>query len=347
METRRRFVYLTRGSITYLVDKGSYVDDYMGYVDGDYYFDFVNRQDALTMKVGNKALKAESISENKYGFGKNGDGAYQYVLEYIPGDKKAGEHFRWTTNVPVSNFAQVQIMYQVKLTNPKTKAGTYGKYDRDGSNKYDGLYTNNEATLTPVTTSGKTLEAEKFAKPTVSYTASALKPVTAGDLPIQKIVKGDKLKKYPTFSFKIAPVSTTAGGLKKTTMPMPGKVSASVTGPGTTEFGGITFQKAGTYVYKITESADGQKGWTYDTSEYVVTYVVKETAVGKKLTVHRTVRKDGASRTSVVFTNTYKKPLIPKTGDNSELPLALTVLGASALLLALVSVYRRKAKNNE
>ena len=32
-------------------------------------------------------------------------------------------------NVPVSNFAPVQLTYTVKLTNPKRAAGTYGVFD--------------------------------------------------------------------------------------------------------------------------------------------------------------------------------------------------------------------------
>ena len=159
-----------KNDISYLVDAGSYVDDYMGYVDGDYDFDFVNDASALSLKVGDETLTAEQTGENAYGFGKNADGSYKYELEYTPGDKKAEEHFRLSINVPVSNFAPVQLTYSVKLTNPKTEAGTYGKYDEDGSQNFAGLYTNNSAALYPTTTDGTKLDPEAFGKPTVSYT---------------------------------------------------------------------------------------------------------------------------------------------------------------------------------
>lgn len=158
-----------KNDINYLVDKGSYVDDYMGYVDGDYDFDFVNDASTITLKVGDQTLTAEAAGDNKYGFGKNDDGSYQYILEYVPGDKKADEHFRLTISVPVSNFAPVQLTYSVKLTNPKTAAGTYGTYDEDGSKGYDALYTNSRATLHAVSTEGSSLD-EDFGRPTVSYT---------------------------------------------------------------------------------------------------------------------------------------------------------------------------------
>lgn len=77
--------------------------------------------------------------------------------------------FTWYINEPVSNFAPVQLTYTVKLINPKTADGTYGKYDRDGSQHYEGLYTNQEAVLYPVDSRGNEYRSEEFPKPTVSY----------------------------------------------------------------------------------------------------------------------------------------------------------------------------------
>lgn len=50
---------------------------------------------------------------------------------------------------------------------------------------YDGLYTNNSATLYPVNSAGEAGAAEAFGKPTVSYTvqAAAVTPTPAPDLP--------------------------------------------------------------------------------------------------------------------------------------------------------------------
>ena len=89
--------------IYYLLDKGSTVDDYIGYVEDDYNFDFINDASAMTLKVGDNEYKAEKIDENKYGFAPN-VGKYDYIVEYIAGDKTATEHFVWTINVPVSKF---------------------------------------------------------------------------------------------------------------------------------------------------------------------------------------------------------------------------------------------------
>ena len=173
--------------VNYLVSAGSYVTDYMGYVEGDYNFDFINDVSKLTVTVGKgeskKTLKAEKIGENCYGFGPMAIAqtleraaaeipGYRYVLEYVPGEKKDNEHFIWHINVPVSNFAPVALTYSVKLVNPKSASGTYGQYDADGSKKYSGLYTNNSATLYPMDSQENEGIPENFLKPTVSYTVS-------------------------------------------------------------------------------------------------------------------------------------------------------------------------------
>ena len=176
--------------IIYLVDNGSYVTDYMGYVEGDYNFDFINDVSKLSITVGTEenqeTLKAEKIAKNHYGFGRiekekepeaaqemtTSEISYRYELEYVPGEKKGDEHFTWQINVPVSNFAPVALTYSVKLVNPKSASGTYGQYDEDGSKNYSGLYTNNSATLYPMDSKGQSGVPENFLKPTVSYTVS-------------------------------------------------------------------------------------------------------------------------------------------------------------------------------
>ena len=161
--------------IIYLVDKDSYVEDYMGYVENDYDFDFVNEASAMTLTVGEESYNAVKIADNQYGFKPIGDD-YAYTVAYSRGDGKGGEHFVWKINEPVTNFAPVQLIYTVKLMNPKTEAGTYGEYDADGSNDRDGLYTNNSATLYPIDSTGAKGDEQVFAKPTVSYTVEKTEP---------------------------------------------------------------------------------------------------------------------------------------------------------------------------
>lgn len=174
-----------REDLIQLVDAGTTVEDYMGYVADDYNFYFVNDVNKLTMKVGGVEYKAVSIGDNQYGFAPNESG-YDYTLTYVPGNKTSDEHFVWTTNVAVTKDAPVQLIYSVKLVNPKTAPGTYGTYDADGSQGAAGLYTNNKAILTPVDSNGDKGLPEAFPKPTVSYTVDA--PINS--LTISKTVNG-------------------------------------------------------------------------------------------------------------------------------------------------------------
>ena len=161
--------------VLYLVDAGSRVEDYMGYVEGDYDFNFVNDAAALSLTVGTETFDAVKIADNTYGFKPMDNGKYAYVVTYVPADG-ANEHFVWDINEAITNFACVQLHYDVKLMNPKTAEGVYGEYDANGSLGKAGLCTNNSATLYPVATNGVAGEPQQFAQPTVSYTVE--KPAT-------------------------------------------------------------------------------------------------------------------------------------------------------------------------
>lgn len=189
-------------AIYYLLDAGSKVVDVIGTgtdnYDNSYDFDFVDPE-SLNLTVGDTELTpvplidpqfTDNFVTGVFGFvdanGSKDSTTYPYVLRYYANgqDGKSDECFVWEINVPVSNFAPVQLTYTVKLTNPQTTAGTYGQYDADGSEKYDGgLYTNNEATLYPVDSNGNQGVPENFAKPTVSYSAGTV-TITPVDMTI-------------------------------------------------------------------------------------------------------------------------------------------------------------------
>ncbi len=57
-------------SLVYLVDAGSRIEDYMGYVEGSYDFDFVNDVDKLLVTVNGAALDKTKLDDNTYGFGR-------------------------------------------------------------------------------------------------------------------------------------------------------------------------------------------------------------------------------------------------------------------------------------
>lgn len=167
--------------IYYLLDKGTEIVDVIGYGTYDdgtpYDFSFVDDADRISMTVGDDELSAEKIEtglpENAtsgYGFGE-ADGGYAYELYYYANgrDGASDECFVWKTNVPVSNFARVQVNYTVRLNNPRTDEGLYGTYDEYGVNNASGLLTNASAVLYPVATGNQPGVPEEFRRPTVSY----------------------------------------------------------------------------------------------------------------------------------------------------------------------------------
>ena len=178
-----------QNDIYYLLDAGSKVVDVIGYGTDNkgnkYNFDFVDDISALTLTVNGKKLPAREIDVTDafftgsyetacYVFGDpSGDSSgYPFALHYYANgeDGQSDECFVWEINVPVSNFAPVQLTYSVKLTDPQTADGTYGSFDADGSEHFDSLLTNLNAALYPVDSNGEQGMPEYFAKPTVSYT---------------------------------------------------------------------------------------------------------------------------------------------------------------------------------
>lgn len=168
-----------KNEILYFLGNGTTVQENIGYVKDDYNFD-LSDPSTMILRIDNSngeavtSYTAVQIEENHFGFGdKKEDGTYSYEVIYTPGEKKDDEQFVWKINVPVTNFQRLNLIYKVKLMNPKTAAGTYGEYDADGSLGKTGLFVSNSAFLTPVDSAGTSNPSQEFAKPTVSYSVKA------------------------------------------------------------------------------------------------------------------------------------------------------------------------------
>lgn len=162
-----------RDEMIYLLDAGSQVVDIIGQgkdnKGNDYNFDVVNLEN-MTITVGVAELNKEMIQSDEfpgsttYGFfkGEIADGNYDFVVTYYPdgvadADGETREHFVWSINVPVGNFAPAQFSYVVHLTNPQKAKGEYK------------VETNVEAVLTPVDSNDKVGSTETFPVPELTY----------------------------------------------------------------------------------------------------------------------------------------------------------------------------------
>lgn len=175
-----------KNEILYMLGAGTTVTENIGYVKDVYDFDLIDPE-KMTIRIDGSdgstvnTYPAVKIEDNHYGFGDlienaNGQKTYPYEVVYTPGEKKDDEKFVWTINVPVTNFQRLNLVYKVKLMNPKTVPGTYGEYDADGSQGKESLFVSNSAILSPVDSAGTSYSALKFAKPTVSYTVAGPTP---------------------------------------------------------------------------------------------------------------------------------------------------------------------------
>ena len=156
-----------KNDIYYLLAAGSQVVDIIGQ-DNDYNFDVVNLEN-MTITVGGVELKKEKMNlvglpegSTTYGFfeGEIAGGNYDFVVTYYPdgvADGETREHFVWSINVPVGNFAPAQFSYDVHLTNPQKAKGEYK------------VETNVEAVLTPKDSNGTAGKPETFPVPELTY----------------------------------------------------------------------------------------------------------------------------------------------------------------------------------
>lgn len=145
---------------------------------------------------------------------------------------------------------------------------------------------------------------------------------------VTKVFTGDAPTGEKIFTFQMT------RGDDKEGVTMPSNNTASVIYNGNTgtikdiSFDEITFTKAGTYTFKITEQQGEQKdGYTYDVSEWTLTVKVEDNNSQLEVTESKYRRTDGKESTNCAeFTNTYTltpvdyAPQVQKTIEGAAVP---------------------------
>ncbi|SUO03427.1 LPXTG cell wall surface protein [Faecalicoccus pleomorphus] len=147
---------------------------------------------------------------------------------------------------------------------------------------------NGDGTLSVVSTP---TQGPKFTFVNVYQTTTVTSSPTDGTVSIQKELKGQNLE-AGQFTFQM---KDTAGNVVS---------EATNDADGNVAFVPITFDKAGTYQYSISEFNTGVLGMNYDTSVYNAVATVTDQGDGT-LKVEWTVTKDQKAVDSIVFKNTY------------------------------------------
>ncbi|MDB7988942.1 Spy0128 family protein [Faecalicoccus pleomorphus] len=147
---------------------------------------------------------------------------------------------------------------------------------------------NGDGTLSVVSTP---TQGPKFTFVNVYQTTTVTSSPTDGTVSIQKELKGQNLE-AGQFTFQM---KDTAGNVVS---------EATNDADGNVAFAPITFDKAGTYQYSISEFNTGVLGMNYDASVYNAVATVTDQGDGT-LKVEWTVTKDQKAVDSIVFKNTY------------------------------------------
>lgn len=193
--------------------------------------------------------------------------------------------------------------------------------------------------------------------PAVNFTfTNSYKPeeVTIGDqtnagITVQKTFTGHEWTDDYSFEYTLKAVSNTAG-IDTGKMPMPVKNTLSITNPvsgsvNKNAFGEMTFERAGEYVYKITETNDGHGGVTYDDHTATVKVVVSENEETGRLSAAIQYDNSTASEAdknvedAAAFTNTYDATFDTDTAVNLDGTKNLTVGGNSSRTLGAGQFY--------
>lgn len=146
---------------------------------------------------------------------------------------------------------------------------------------------------------------------------------------VTKKLEGDPRPGSQTFTFTIAqgtgnPADGAALGSDTEASVTVGKDAEEITVPAADEpakgedaFGAITFKKAGTYTFTISETKGKANGYTYDTDPWTLTVVVEDVNSRLVVTGHTYTRPGSTDDTeAAVFTNSYETtdtvPFIPQ-----------------------------------
>lgn len=160
---------------TIAISKGSYVIDKIGKQ-----FTFM---DGLSLEKNKVKIPMQKKGDTYY-FGENAtEQSYLYKLTYTERNGEEAAQFKWEINENIPAETTVTLSYKLKLTTPKTAAGTHGVKDLNGDGIVDGtesttsttvvaadaLYTNESAELYK----DADTKLADFPKPSVSYTVSS------------------------------------------------------------------------------------------------------------------------------------------------------------------------------
>ena len=327
-----------------------------------------NNNGAVTFSVSSSFTGTGSIPESgktaSFSFAKSGvseEGGYSvnldsdYSIEGIGADGTFSIAGDGSKDITVKFLHAGVYVFTLKETTAYQDAFVY-----DDSVYTLRFYVKNESSGLNASMTAET-ESSSEKKNAVTF-VNKYAPATY-DPPVSKKVvdaDGNVVASNDTFTFKIT--------ADKNGWPLPegaenGVDYATIKGAGTTEFGTITFTKAGTYSYTITEvkpesTKDFKNDYKWDMREVTYTYTVSRAGTGALDGTLKVERTD-VDKNTAEFTNVIKKAETEpetvetetpetnehnsvKTGDDNPIMLYLVLMAAMAAVICVVVVERKK-----
>ena len=210
-----------------------------------------------------------------------------------------------------------------------TQAGTYeftvteGTIDEAGVSNTSGMSVTYRVVVTDATQDGK-LEVgtpEVVSESGTGAFKNAYDPTAAtGSLSATKTLNGESEGvEAGAFEFVISAVDGAPLPSAATDADGDGVYTVTNGTDGTIDFGQFGFDAEGTYVYHVSELNAGQQGYTYDTAEYTVAFVVTDDPETGSLVAARTIYQGSSTSGSVVdsitFANSYKPESVTTPAD--------------------------------
>lgn len=140
------------------------------------------------------------------------------------------------------------------------------------------------------------------ANPTFTNRYAAKSVTLTSGVSVTKVLEGRDWKDGDSFEFTIAPKDNAPA-------PSKGRTAAATKDAQTVSFGDFTFDKAGTYVYEVSEVKGSIRGVRYDDRTATVTITVDDNGKGQLVATPKV--ENGT------FTNTYKAGEVTLSGDTA------------------------------
>ncbi len=224
--------------------------------------------------------------------------------------------------LPEINFSELGV-YKYTLSQ---KAGTAERWTYDDSVYHITVYVTNAENGEGTEINVVAYKNDETTKSEIIFTNTYDPAPVTVIITAQKTLQGSKLK-AEQFSFEL---KDEAGTVLQT---------AKNAEDGSIRFEGITFDEVGTYTFQLSEVIGTEKGMTYDSSVYKLTYTVTQDG---DLVASLAVEKNGTAQNiqEPEFVNEYVTP----PGDNSNIVLWVALFAVSAVAVIVLAVIGKKRK---